>query len=354
MSIAKLRSLNRSELQELAQKKGIPRSGRLSRDELISSLDRQAKASPKAKPKSIANGKHKSVAKIERHLGNDADPIDRPVVKPAKSNEPAAKDRIVCMVRDPYWLHVYWELSRQSVQCAEAALRQNWHGSKQILRLIDVTPCEHRNTVETIIRDIAIPDGCHNWYVEAPHPPRSYRVDIGYLARNGQFFTLARSNGVTTPRVGISDAIDENWADLDFEKANKIFAMSGGFDPSVCSLELKQLFEERLRRPIGSATETGLGPSACMFGKQRQFAFQLEAELIVFGSTDPAAEVTLGSEPIKLRKDGTFTVRLGLPEGRHIFTAFAVSADGVDERKVVLAIERNTRQLEPRTNELDE
>jgi hypothetical protein len=32
------------------------------------------------------------------------------------------RDRIVCMVRDPYWLHTYWELTRQAVARAEAAL----------------------------------------------------------------------------------------------------------------------------------------------------------------------------------------------------------------------------------------
>lgn len=44
------------------------------------------------------------------------------------------KDRIVVMVRDPYWLHAYWELTRQAVQRAEAALGQHWHGARPILR----------------------------------------------------------------------------------------------------------------------------------------------------------------------------------------------------------------------------
>ena len=34
------------------------------------------------------------------------------------------KDRIVVMVRDPYWLHCYWELTRQAIKRAEAALRE--------------------------------------------------------------------------------------------------------------------------------------------------------------------------------------------------------------------------------------
>ena len=37
-----------------------------------------------------------------------------------------AKDRIVVVVRDPYWLHVFWELTHQSVQRAEAAPGQRF------------------------------------------------------------------------------------------------------------------------------------------------------------------------------------------------------------------------------------
>src|SRR6266542_3732014 len=91
------------------------------------------------------------------------------------------------------------------------------------------------------------------------NPPRSYRIDIGYLARSGRFYILARSNVVTTPRAGVSDVIDENWADLDSKKADRIYAMSGGFDPGASSLELKRLFEEKLRRPLGSPAVTSFG-----------------------------------------------------------------------------------------------
>ena len=49
---------------------------------------------------------------------------------------------------------------------------------------------------------------------------------------SGRFYVLARSNVVTTPRAGVSDVIDENWADIDAKKADRIYAMSGGFDPT--------------------------------------------------------------------------------------------------------------------------
>ena len=198
-----------------------------------------------------------------------------------------------------------------------------------------------------VARDIEIHGGVNNWYLEVQNPPRSYRIDIGYLSRNGQFYALARSNVVSTPRAGISDVIDENWADLDTAKADRIYAMSGGFDPTASSLELKQLFEERLRRPMGSPAVTSFGSGAFQYGKSRQFWFQLDAELIVYGATEPTAKVTLQGEPVKLRSDGTFTMRFSLPDSRQIIPAVAASADGIEERTIVLAIERNTKHLEP-------
>ena len=173
-------------------------------------------------------------------------------------------------------------------------------------------------------------------------------MDIGYLARSGKFYVLARSNVVSTPRAGISDIIDENWADIDAKKADRIYAMSGGFDPTASSLELKQLFEERLRRPLGSPAVTSFGSGGMMLGgKPRKFWFQLDAELIVYGATEPNARVTLQGEPVKLRPDGTFTMRFSLPDSRQIIPAVAVSPDGIEERTIVLAVERNTKQLEP-------
>jgi hypothetical protein len=274
---------------------------------------------------------------------------------PRELPEGYGKDRIVCMVRDPYWLHCYWELTHQAVQRAEAALGHDWHTARPILRLLDVGAHETTSNSETTVRDIEIHGGCNNWYIDVSTPPRSFRVDIGYVTRGGRFCVLARSNVVSTPRAGVSDVLDENWADIDARKADRIYAMSGGFDPTASSLELKQLFEERLRRPLGSPALTSFGGSGSIpGGKPRQFTFQIDAELIVYGSTDPSARVTLMGEPVKLRNDGTFTMRFRLPDSRQIIPAVATSPDGVEERTIVLAIERNTKHLEPMIHETGE
>ena len=130
--------------------------------------------------------------------------------------------------------------------------------------------------------------------------------------------------------------------------------MSGGYDPTASSLELKQLFEERLRRPMGSPSVTSFGSGAWPGGRQRKFWFHLDAELIVYGATEPNARVTLQGEPIKLRNDGTFTMRFSLPDSRQIIPAVAASADGVEERTIVLAVERNTKELEPLIHDVNQ
>jgi hypothetical protein len=357
MTKRNLTACTKKVLADLAKKRGIAGWHAMTKDELIHALQSSAKSAlpsnrlPRVETqRAAARDTSLSTAEEEvEHSKYEVGIPTRDLSAKAPKELPAGygKDRIVVMVRDPYWLHAYWELTRQSVQRAEAALGQEWHGARPILRLLDVSSRDSSCNTEAIIRDIEIHGGCNNWYIDVGNPPRSFRVDIGYLSRKGRFYVLARSNVVCTPRAGVSDVIDENWTDLDQKQADRIYAMSGGFDPTASSLELKQLFEERLRRPLGSPAVTSMGSGAWLPGKQRKFWFQLDAELIVFGATEPNARVTLQGEPVKLRSDGTFTMRFSLPDSRQIIPATAVSGDGIEERTIVLAVERNTKQLEP-------
>ena len=163
------------------------------------------------------------------------------------------RDRLVVLVRDPYWLQAYWELSRQTVQRAQAAMGQAWHSAKPVLRVHEVCRGEGTSSVDSLLRDIPIHGGVNNWYVDVKDPPKSYRLEIGYRAENGKFFTLARSNVVTTPRAAASDALDNNWHDV-AENFEKIYALNGGASESGASVELEELFEERLRRPLNVST----------------------------------------------------------------------------------------------------
>jgi len=258
----------------------------------------------------------------------------------------ASKDRILLMVPDPFWLHASWELTSQSVQRAEAALRQDWHGARPIIRLFDVTSQDTTSTSETPIRDIIVHGGCSNWYIDIPQPPRSYRADIGYVSKRGDFYVLARSNVVTPPKAGSAEAIDEAWNEYDgAKKGERVLAMSTGFESSDGDPELKKYLEEKLKRPMGLPKESSFG-SGAMTGK-KSFFFDLDAKLIVFGKTEPTAHVTLQNEPVRLGADGSFVMWFGLPDSRQIIPAVATSVDGVEERTIVLAVERNTKHLDP-------
>jgi hypothetical protein len=264
--------------------------------------------------------------------------LPRPVTGPTK-------DRIIMAVHDPYWLHVSWELSAQSVQRAEAALKQDWYGAKLIIRLYDVTSQDTTSTSETPIRDIPIESDGSNWYINVSQPPRQYRADLGYISRRGYLFVLARSNVVTPPKAGSSEAIDASW-NMDTKKAERILAMSTGFESSG-NPDLREVFEERLKRSLGAPKETGFGTGATPPGSLKKFFFEIDAKLIVFGRTDPTAHLTLGNDPIKLDANGTFMMSFSLPDSRQIIPAVATSADGVEERTIVLAVERNTKYLDP-------
>jgi hypothetical protein len=310
-------------------------------------LDKKAEA--KAKDARIASRIAARSAEQMRALGMTKEKMER-IKNLAYGSHPGkpggfTKDRLVVMVRDPYWLHAYWELTRAGVQRAEAALSQEWHMAKPVLRLVEIANQGTTTNSETVVRNITIHGGVNNWYVDVQDPPKTYRMDVGYLTPSGKFYALARSNLVSTPRAGMDNTIDKNWTDV-AEHVERIYAMSGGYSAETQTGELQELLEERLRRPVGAHNTNQSGFP--LNGKRRKdFKFSLDAELIVYGTAEPNARVTLQGDPVQLRSDGTFTVRFSLPDSRQIIPAVAQSPDGTEQRTIVLAVERNTKTMEP-------
>lgn len=379
MTAETLSNYSAKDLAQMAKRRGVHGWHAMRKDQLVRALVRLARkaaegrgaastasrrsaaaASPRRKTLAPSNGaaaKHRNGVTPRRlldvknklHQYKDLGQASgRPTNGAAGRGKPhPPRDRLVVMVRGPFWLHAYWELSRHGVSRAQAALGQEWHSAKPILRLFEVSAGTTTNTSEAPVRDVEIHGGVNNWYIDVKNPPRSYRLDIGYLGASGKFFVLARSNVVSTPKAAASDAVDENWSEV-AEDFDKIYAMSGGYAAHSASTELQELFEERLRRPMGSplVTQFGAGVEA-LLPKKRGFTFEVDAELLVFGSTHPDAHVTLQGEPVKLRPDGTFTMRFSLPNCRQVIPAVACSRDGFEQRTVVLAVERNTKTMEP-------
>lgn len=256
----------------------------------------------------------------------------------------AGRDRLVVMVRDPYWLHAYWELSRRSVRRAEAAMGQHWHAARPVLRVHAVSRNGTTSAARQTVRDIEIHGGVNNWYIDVHNPPKSYQLEIGYLAPGNRFYCLARSNVVSTPMPGSADTFDRNWAEV-AKECDRVYAMTTGSVEQEADGDLKDVFEEQMHRPMGDSLLAQFGPGASL--PKQDFRFHVDTELIVHGVTHPDAHVTLRGEPVRLRPDGSFAVRFSLPDRRHVLPVVANSGDGAEQRTIVLAIDRNTKVMEP-------
>ena len=248
-------------------------------------------------------------------------------------------------------LQAYWEITKATVARARAALSDCWHSAKPVLRVLEIAGDGNTNSIENIVREIHVHGGVKNWYIDVLDPPKSYRVALGYLTEERKFHLIAKSNLVTTPTPG-NGAIDDNWADItaDYER---YYAMSGGYDHSNGNNELQQIFEDKIKRPMNAPAFVRLGSGIGGHGN-REFPFEVDAQMIVYGATDPAANVTLGGEPVKLQDDGTFYIRMELPDRRQVLPVVACSRDGTEQRTTVLAVERNTKVMEPISRDTDE
>lgn len=374
MTSASLKSYSHKDLAQMAKRGGVRGWHSMRKDQLVKALLSASKAKPSssAAKKSATPARRssqnkttsrqdsrKSNGRVQRHLTQIRAKLER--FKNLSSEESKSKkgvkkmkERIVVMVRDPYWLHAYWEIKRRSVERVQAAMSQDWHTARPFLRLLEVHDSGTSSASERVVRDIEVHGGVSNWYVHVDKSPASYRLELGYIGSEGKFFPLVRSNVVTTPEPGASDTIDENWIDV-AENFDKIYAMSGGYSPDNNSLELQELFEERLRRPMGSPMVTRYGSATTgLLAQPQNFKFEVDAEMIVYGITNPDTHVSLRGEPVKIRPDGTFTVRMSLPNQRQVIPVVASSANGAEQRTIVLAVERNTKVMEPVVREANE
>lgn len=259
-----------------------------------------------------------------------------------RTTAPAA-DRIVLVVRDSYWLQAYWEITRATVQRAKVALTGYWHAAKPVLRLLEITSDGNTNSVENAVQEIEIHSGVNNWYLNINEPGKTYRIAIGYAVNGGKFHLIAKSNQVTPPSCNNGD-IDDHWTDITND-VEKYYALSGGTDPLAVSGDLQTVFEEKSRQPMNAPAFERLGSGINTNGEG--FSFQVDAHMVVYGTTDPMASVTVGGEPVRLQNDGTFALRLDLPDRRQVLPVVASSRDGTQQRTTVLAVERNTKVMEP-------
>jgi hypothetical protein len=247
-------------------------------------------------------------------------------------------DTTVC---DVHWLRAEWDLTRDSIRRAESKLAADWHRALPVLRLFEVATDDAGTVSDRFVKDVHIESGVNTWYVNVPSEARNFRVHIGYRTAQGRFFAIAKSNVCPMPVLNVNLAAAANGK----EGTN---GHSGAADhhPAPSRATGGEKPETRLGRPLGFSSLAHFGPAASEEREKGEFSFKLDTELFIHGTTRPGSCLTVQGDPVDLRDDGSFTIRVSQPEGRQVIAFTAMSPRGNERRMIVLGVERNTKELE--------
>jgi hypothetical protein len=273
--------------------------------------------------------------------------------EPARMHRPMPHDlpygygqnKIILQVRDPWWIHAYWEITGDTFEKLQQRLHDAFHYARRVLRVYDISQIIFDGTNAHRFFDIEVGQEANNWYIDVAGPGRSWCVDYGLrLANNGEFITIARSNTVHTPIEGPSWITDEEWMIPD-DMFARLYGMGFGLGRSS---PVGKAWQERLRQELFSGVLASPGITSVAspvkkIPKERKFWLVVNTELIVYGATEPDAKVTVQGKPITLRQDGTFTLRFALPDGKQVIPVKAVSSDSVEERTITPIVVKETK-----------
>ncbi len=99
---------------------------------------------------------------------------------------------------------------------------------------------------------------------------------------------------------------------------------------------------------MSGLTTSGIGMSGVGFFasmpplRSRKFWLVADAELIIYGATEPDATLTIAGRPVELNPDGTFRFQMSFQDGLLDFPILAVAVDGVQTRAIHLTFDRAT------------
>lgn len=296
---------------------------------------KKAAGKPKAVKKPVVRTRKSPVRRVAAKKVEPSKYYPGPVVQKLEEKreflfpEKYGDNKITLMVRDPYWLFAYWEISeKRNAELIRELGSAVFAQSQLTLRVYNVDNWDSF--------DLAVTGGAQNWYIRVSSDV-SYCVDVGYKTADGRFLAAARSNIVRTPLDRMSDIIDEQWMTPDWEK---LYLLSGGFRPGASSGEVKELIRQRLEAESASGWV-----SSGSFVKEmgpRPFWLWVKTDVIVYGATEPSATVSIQGRKVNLRPDGTFSARYELPEGKFSFPVEAVRDDGMERRSITPIVDRKT------------
>lgn len=349
MTPESLRSKTRKELADLAKSRHVAGWHGMRKDELVEALldvhssrtetTATTTAVREVPPPPVTVAPLPPAARTSRRTGrtrvsNEPGPVKATVRRDISTIPDGMQEveELTVVAHDPNWLHARWTLKRSTVQRAVTALGYDWHAAKPVIRVYKVEVDEVRTAKSRKLRDVEIHGDVDHWFVPVEHAPAHFRLEIGYVTAAGRFFPLAKSRRVTTPRPGSRATERPHW---NVAKAPK---------PEPAERP------ESARGAISPASRFDLTtPEAEHAGTELDF--EISTELFVTGNVTAGARLSVFGEPVRVGSDGRFSTKVTLSDGRLVMPAVAVSPDGSRQRTVVIAIERNTKELEPRVVE---
>lgn len=328
------------QLRQVASDLGVSLYSRKSKDELLAAInDRQDEDTPL------------SLKAIEAEL--------TPAPRPSTANT-----SVVFLPRDPQWAYVFWDISESDRASALAA------GATQLcLRVADVTGLPGGSAHPHTLQEVVVDSHATEWYLPVPLCDRDYRVELVYRKGSGGWISLAFSSVARVPAQHPSEQILDQFVPFSLEIAPAILPTP--VEPAEADAGLhERLYQTATARwrSLGRGSEAfhelgaaGLdiselntsgagiwasGRNASGIGgvasRQRSFWLVADAELIVYGATDPAARLSIGGEEVPLSADGTFRVQVPFRDGQQLYPIEAVAADGEQKRNITLEFSRST------------
>ncbi|MDO4574604.1 MAG: DUF4912 domain-containing protein [Planctomycetia bacterium] len=239
-------------------------------------------------------------------------------------------------VIDPYWLHVTWAIRRKTIERAKAAMGQLWYDAKPILRVTLLSDGDAGTGVRfQHDRDIFVHGFVNHWFIPVTNPPATYQIEIGYLAGQ-RFHALLKGNVISTPQVRrvlrYEKSTESSWMTACELKPASI----PDWSPSNHNLSRKWTSKTNA---LFSVEDTG---EAKTFA---DYPLRVETEIVVYGSTVPDSRVTVNDEWVAVQPDGTFMLRLDIPEQGQQMVIDSIHRD--ESRKIILKLDRSTQLIKP-------
>ncbi len=294
--------------------------------------------------------------------------------------------KLFLTARDPHWLYAHWDFTHEE---------QFRHNAKSIDRHL-ILRLHDEAQPQRYIAEIHVHPESKHWFVHVEQAGKTYSTELGYYRAGRKWKSLATSTPQRTPPDNISADSTIEFAtiplELSFETMLALLKELTGEDskqniPLARAIEnirhrTQQNFPEAMHiadwtpeqeqalADILAADRAGIAmpssqdsdgdesqpggdssfiesPSSYVssfFGGvgEQDFWLNVNAELILYGATEPNANVSLAGKQIPLRADGSFRFQFALPDGKFSMPIVAVSADGTDGRAVELKFTRAT------------